>query len=319
MAEQTSKNSQVVLYQDDNLKLEVLVSPTDDTVWLSEKQIADLFGKDVTTISRHISNALKEELKGQEVSKLINNSDYINPFPETSGIRTIRYYNLDVVLSVGYRIKSNRGVIFRKWANGVLNDFLLKGVATNDFRLKELNYAVSILDKSKSILTDKKTTDLLNDFNHALTLLDEYDHNTLTSPVGNSTSSSLDVDECRHVIKEMRFTHDSDLFGKERDSLFEGTIKDIYQMYDGKELYPTIEDKAAHLLYFLAKNHCFVDGNKRIAASLFIYFLNKNGILYSESGEKVIDDDTLFSLTLLVASSNPNDMDLIIQIILNCL
>jgi death-on-curing family protein len=228
------------------------------------------------------------------------------------------YYNLDMIISVGYRVKSKRGVEFRRWANNVLKQYVLQGYAVNQKRLNDLGSVVKLLKRTEKSLDAKQVLTVVERYSTALDLLDSYDHQTLQRPKGNSATYRLTYEECRQVIDSMRFGEASDLFGLEKDDSFKGSIGNIYQSFAGEEIYPSLEEKAANLLYFVTKNHSFADGNKRIAATMFLYFLDKNGILFTD-GEKLIDDHTLVALTIMIAESRPEEKEIMIDVIMNCI
>ena len=232
--------------------------------------------------------------------------------------RNIEFYNLDVIISVGYRVKSKRGVEFRRWANSVLKQYILKGYAVNDRRVAQLGEVIRIMKRTENTLDSKQVLTVIEKYSEALELLDSYDHQNMARPKGSDATYVLTYEECMEVISNMRFGDESDLFGREKDDSFRGSIGNIYQSFDGKELYPSLEEKAAHLLYFVTKNHSFLDGNKRIAATMFLYFLDRNGVLFAE-GEKLIDDHTLVALTIMIAESKPEEKEMMITVIMNCL
>ena len=228
------------------------------------------------------------------------------------------FYNLDVIISVGYRVKSKRGVEFRKWANSVLKQYILQGYAVNHNRITQLGEVIQIMKRTQNALDSKQVLNVIQKYSKALELLDSYDHQTMERPIGNAATYELTYEECMDVISHMRFGAESDLFGKEKDDSFRGSIGNIYQTFAGQELYPSLEEKAAHLLYFVTKNHSFLDGNKRIAATMFLYFLDKNGVLFIDD-EKLIDDHTLVALTIMIAESKPEEKEMMITVIMNCL
>ena len=232
--------------------------------------------------------------------------------------KPVAYYSLDVVISVGYRVKSNRGVEFRKWANSVLKQYILQGYAVNHNRIAQLGEVIKIMKRTQNELDSQQVLNVIQKYSKALELLDSYDHQTMKRPKGNAATYELTYEECMDVISQMRFGDESDLFGKEKDDSFRGSIGNIYQSFAGQELYPSLEEKAAHLLYFVTKNHSFLDGNKRIAATMFLYFLDKNGVLFPDD-EKLIDDHTLVALTIMIAESKPEEKDMMITVIMNCL
>ena len=230
----------------------------------------------------------------------------------------VPYYTLDVIISVGYRVKSKRGVEFRIWANSVLKQYILQGYAVNDKRIVQLGEVIKIMKRTENTLDSKQVLTVIEKYSEALELLDSYDHQSMNRPKGNDATYVLTYEECMDVISHMRFGDESDLFGREKDDSFRGSIGNIYQSFDGKELYTCLEEKAAHLLYFITKNHSFLDGNKRIAATMFLYFLDRNGVLFAD-GQKLIDDYTLVALTIMIAESRPEEKEMMITVIMNCL
>ena len=304
------KKNELVIFEtvDNAVKLEVPVN--NETVWLTQAQMTELFNVDRTVITRHVNNIFKEGELDREsnVQKMhIANSD-----------KPVAYYNLDVIISVGYRVKSKRGVEFRKWANSVLKQYIMQGYAVNHNRIAELGEVIQIMKRTQNSLDSRQVLDVIQKYNEALELLDSYDHQTMVRPKGNKATYELTYDECMEVISHMRFGDESDLFGREKDDSFSGSIGNIYQSFAGQDLYPSLEEKAAHLLYFVTKNHSFLDGNKRIAATMFLYFLDKNGVLFIND-EKLIDDHTLVALTIMIAESKPEEKDMMITVIMNCL
>lgn len=302
-----------------------------ETVWLTQKQIAVLFDKAVPTINEHIKNIYKEKELGQ--ASTIRKFRIVQKEGARSIERDVDFYNLDVIISVGYRVKSHRGIQFRVWATKRLKDYLIKGYAINrkrllqaESRFHELQETIDFLkNKSKhELLTGKEREilDLLANYSKTLTLLEQYDTGTLTTVRKGRGKFVLDYTTTHHIITEVKRDlqskkETSDLFGQERGDALTGPLGAIHQTFNGKELYPSIEEKAAHLLYFLIKDHPFTDGNKRIGSFLFVYFLDKNYYLYKESGEKKINDNALTALTLLIAISDPKEKDKMIQIITN--
>lgn len=308
------KKNELVIFEtvDNAVKLEVPVEG--ETVWLNRQQMAALFDRDVKTIGKHINNALSEELDESTVANFATVQIEGNREVE----RIIQYYNLDVIISVGYRVKSKRGVEFRKWANSVLKQYIMQGYAVNHNRIAELGEVIQIMKRTQNSLDSRQVLNVIQKYNEALELLDSYDHQTMVRPKGNKATYELTYDECMEVISHMRFGDESDLFGREKDDSFSGSIGNIYQSFAGQDLYPSLEEKAAHLLYFVTKNHSFLDGNKRIAATMFLYFLDKNGVLFIND-EKLIDDHTLVALTIMIAESKPEEKDMMITVIMNCL
>ena len=236
----------------------------------------------------------------------------------------IDYYNLDMIISVGYRVKSKNGVIFRKWANKILKDYLIKGYSVNQKRLEYLEKTIKLIDIAGRIDTELKGSEaqeiikVVNNYSNALNLLDDYDHKRISKPSGTINNNKIVYEDCMEIVSKLKFNSDSDLFALERDKGLKAILGNIYQSFDGKDLYPTIEEKAANFLYLITKNHTFIDGNKRIAATLFIYFLEFYNLLYNDNGQ-VIDNNTLVAITLLIAQSNPKEKDVLIDLIMNFL
>ena len=302
--------NEIVLFSSGDVNVEVLVSPEQDTVWLTQKQMGALFDVKQATISEHINNIL-------EVKELDETSIGISD--RSTGGRKPRVYNLDMILSVGYRVNSKRGIEFRRWANSVLKQYIIRGYATNESRLQQLGEVVRLMKRTQDSLDSKQVLSVIESYSTALDLLDDYDHQTMKRPKGSDAAYVLTYEECRKVIDSMRFKSESELFGQEKDGSFQGSIGNIYQSFGGQEIYPTLQEKAANLLYFVTKNHSFWDGNKRIAATMFLYFLDRNGILYDENGLKRLDDHTLVALTIMIAESRPEEKEMMISVIMNCI
>ncbi len=303
-------STEIMLFQDENVKLEVPVTPEQETVWLTANQMAVLFDRDEKTIRKHINNVFAdEEIIKENNTQKMRVDNVKQPVP---------YYTLDVIISVGYRVKSKRGIAFRKWANSVLKEYIMKGYAINTNRINQLGEVIRIMKRTENSLDAKQVLSVIEKYRVALDLLDDYDHQTMKRPQGNTTVYILDYEECRAIINNMKFASESELFGNERDDSFKGSIGNIYQSFGGQEIYPTVEEKAANLLYLVTKNHSFSDGNKRIAATMFLYFLDKNGILFAE-GDKLIDDHTLVALTIMIAESKPEEKEMMISVIMNCI
>ena len=300
----------------------------DETVWLTQKQMGELFEKDYKTISEHIRNIFKEKELDKKATVLKFQTVQIEGKREVK--RSLEHYNLDVIISVGYRVKSKRGTEFRKWANGVLKDYLTEGYVINQKRLEKeneklrnLQSAVGLLENilDKKPLTISEATGLLkvvSEYKYGLETLDKFDHRSLTLDETTVKESWLiDYKRAIQSIQDLKVKFkESTNFGVEKDKFFESSISTIYQSFDGEDLYPSIEEKAAHLLYFIVKNHSFVDGNKRIAASIFLWFLQENEILYRD-GEKRIADNALVALTLMIAESRPDEKDIMVKVIVN--
>ena len=307
----------IVIFQDKDIKLEVPISLEKDTVWLTANQMAELFDKDEKTIRKHINNIFEDEELDYD-----NNTQKMR----VVGVKQkVPFYTLDVIISVGYRVKSKRGILFRRWANSVLKEYLIKGYALNQKRLDELNTVINIISRS-SIPEISGVASVLDFFTKCLNILDDYDHQVLKKPSSNDKNNSeqkeswqLTYEEGRKVIESMRFAETSCLFGNEKDNSFKSTLGAIYQTFDGKDVYPTLEEKAANLLYMLVKNHSFNDGNKRIAAALFIYFLEKNNLLFDSNKNPIIDNNTLAAMTLMIALSKPEEKEIMCLLVLNML
>ena len=307
------EKNEIILFENEKIKLEVNLN--DETVWLNVNQMAELFQKERSVITKHINNAFKQELdEDGNVQKMhIANSD-----------KLVKFYSLDVIISVGYRVNSQNGVIFRKWANKVIKDYLLKGYAVNKQRLEYLEKTIKLIDianRASERLENNESKEILkviNNYTKALDLLDDYDHRTLEKVKGKTSNEKITYNECLAIIKELRFNEESNLFAIERNNGLESIINNIYQTFDNKDIYPSIEEKAANFIYMIVKNHVFIDGNKRIAATLFIYFLFYYDILYKDSIQ-VIDNNTLTALTLLIAESNPKEKEIIVDLIMNFL
>ena len=304
------KKNEIVLFETADNEVSLQVQMQDETVWLTQAQMVELFGRDVSVISRHINNVFKEG----ELDKKSN----LHFLQIANADRPVTIYSLDVIISVGYRVKSQRGVEFRRWANSVLKDYILRGYAVNDKRINQLGKIVQIMKRAENQLDAQQVLSVVESYSTALDILDDYDHQMLAKPRGNRATYVLTYDECRSVIDKMTFVSDSNLFGNEKDDSFKGSIGAIYQSFDGKDLYPSLEEKAANLLYFVTKNHSFSDGNKRIAATMFLYFLDKNGALFVE-GSKRIADFTLVALTIMIAESKPEEKEMMVNVIMNCL
>ena len=314
MKDNSNIGNELILFETEDRAVTLTVPVNQEMVWLSRNQMAELFDRDIKTIGKHINNALREELDNSTVAKFATVQNEGGREVE----RLIEYYNLDVIISVGYRVKSKRGVEFRKWANSVLRQYILRGYAVNNNRIAQLGEVIQIMKRTQNSLDSKQVLSVIERYSTALDLLDAYDHQNMSRPKGNAATYVLTYEECMDIIANMRFGDESDIFGKEKDGSFEGSIGNIYQSFAGHDLYPTLEEKAAQLLYFVTKNHSFFDGNKRIAATIFLYFLDRNGVLFID-GEKTIDDHTLVALTIMIAESKPDEMEMMITVIMNCI
>lgn len=322
-------SSKIEIYQLEDGKTEINVQLYKETVWLNLNQLVDLFGRDKSVISRHINNIFKEKELSRKATVAIYATVQNEGGREVE--RNIEFFNLDVIISVGYRIKSQRGTQFRIWANKVLKDYLIKGYALNDKRLSQQNEQLKELQESVKILgnvlnykalTNDESIGLLkiiSDYAYALDILDKYDYQSLEiRETSGKETYQLTYPEAINQIELVKKTYgNSELFGREKDNSFQSSLSTIYQTFNGGDLYPSIEEKAANLLYFITKNHSFTDGNKRIAAFLFLYFMERNGILFDQDGHKRIADNTLVALTLLIAVSKSEEKETMIKVIVN--
>ena len=304
------KENEIIIFETADKSITLPVSVKSDTVWLSANQMAELFERDEKTIRKHIYHVFAEEELERE-----NNTQKMRVVVVK---HSVPFYTLDVIISVGYRVKSKRGVEFRRWANSVLKEYIIKGYSVNYNRMNQLNEVIRIMKRVDEKLDTKQVLSVVERYSQALDLLDAYDHQNMTRPKGSKAIYVLTYEECRKIIDNMKYIDKNSLFGNEKDESFKGSIGAIYQSFDGKDVYPTLEEKAANLLYFVTKNHSFSDGNKRIAATVFLYFLDKNGVLFRD-GEKVMDDHTLVALTIMIAESNPEEKEMMISVIMNCM
>ena len=307
--------NEIVLFENQNVKLEVNMK--DETVWLTQEQMSKLFNKAKSTINEHIKNIYKdEELLESDTMTKFGNSEFSD--------KPTNYYNLDMIISVGYRVNSKQGIEFRKWATGILKDYMLKGYAVNQKRLEYLEKTIKLIDIAGRIDQKlngdeaKEIIRVINNYSNALNLLDEYDHRTVVKPKGTNSDDKIDYKTCMNIVNQLRWGNDSDLFALERNKGLESIIGNIYQSFNGQDVYPSIEEKAANFLYLITKNHTFIDGNKRIAATLFIYFLEFYNILY-KNNKQVVDNNTLVAITLLIAESNPKEKEILIDLVMNFL
>lgn len=301
---------EIVLFETKDKRIFLPVSIENDTVWLSANQMSLLFERDEKTIRKHINNVFADEELDKE-----NNTQKLR----VDGVKqSVPFYTLDVIISVGYRVKSKRGVEFRRWANSILKEYIIKGYAVNHNRMNQLNEVIRVMKRVENSLDTKQVLTLVEKYSQALELLDAYDHQNMSRPIGNKAIYILTYEECIDVISSMKYGDSSSLFGNEKDDSFKGSIGAIYQSFAGEDVYPTLEEKAANLLYFITKNHSFSDGNKRIAATIFLYFLDKNDVLFKD-GEKLIDDHTLVALTIMIAESNPEEKEMMVSVIMNCI
>ena len=306
--------NEIVLFMDGDIQLEVPVSRDGESVWLSANQMAVLFDKDETNIRKHINNVFR----ASEVDKN-NNTQKMRV---DGGKQSVAFYSLDVILAVGYRVNSQRGIAFRKWANDVLKQYILKGYAINEKRLQALEKTVDIQTRMLAGALDINESDLLravNEYTEALLLLDQYDHQLLSKPEGNKPVYRITYENCIQMVAGMRDSFNTDVFGVEKEpGKVAGIIAAIYQSAFGQDAYPSVEEKASNLLYFMIKDHPYADGCKRIAASLFLEFLDKNNALF-QNGVKRISDGTLVAITLMIAESNPEEKDVMVKLVMNLL
>ena len=323
------KQNQIVIYKDEKNSIQLEVKMEGEMLWLDRQQLATLFGRDYKTISKHINNALKEELADSEVVAKFATTTQHGAMKGKTQSHDKEYFSLEMVTSVGYRVKSSRGVMFRKWANRVLKDYLVKGYAINERirkeqigELRQLVQMVGRTIQNQEVADTTESQDLLNvvvDYTYALDTLDNYDYERLS--IDKTTKEEpfhATYENAMEAINGLREKFGgSTLFGNEKDDSFKSSIGQIYQTFGGEELYPSVEEKAAMLLYLVTKNHSFSDGNKRIAATLFLWFLNNNGILYRPDGSKRLADNTLVALTLMIAESRTEEKDVMVKVVVN--
>lgn len=310
---------ELVKFTDNNFEINVRADIDNDTVWLTQKEMALLFEVSIDNISLHIKNILKEnELNISSIEE----SSVVQIEGNRKVNRRIKIYNLDMIISVGYRVKSQRGILFRKWANKILKEYLIQGYSINQKRISALNKTIEIQNKilaSSLNIEQEALVNVIEEYTKALDLLDNYDHQCLIKPKGNESIYKLTYSDCRTIIDSMKFKTTSSVFGVEKEEgKLNGILAAVYQNVFGQEVYPSLEEKAAHLLYFLVKDHPFADGCKRIAATLFLEFLNKNHALI-KGGKKIIANDTLVAITVLTAESRPEEKDVMIKLIMNFL
>ena len=303
-------SEEIVIYTADSVDISLSIDSENDTVWANNQQIADLFGIDRTGVTRHINNILKTG----EVSEESN----VQKMHIASSDRPVKFYSLDVILSVGYRVNSVKAIAFRKWANEILRKFILEGAVVNERRIEQVGMVVNILSRSSDEMVSG-IAGVLDRFSSGLDLLDSYDHQTLSKPKGEKPEWELTYSEARTFINTMSFNETSDLFGAERDESFKGIVAGIYQSFGGVDIYQSVQEKAANLLYLIVKDHSFTDGNKRIAAALFVYFLEKNEALRDATGHQVIENNALAAITLMIALSAPTEKEIMCMLVMNML
>ena len=306
--------TEIMIFETKDNEIKLTVPVENETVWLTQAQMTELFQVDRTVITRHVNNVFKENelIRESNVQKMhIPNSD-----------RPVQFYSLEVIISVGYRVKSNRGVEFRQWANSVLKQYIMQGYAINEKRLAALQRTVDIQTKMLASTLEVDEAELLkavNLYTNALMLLDQYDHQSLKKPTGNKPIYRITYEDCRNMVNAMEDSFHSDVFGVEKEKgKVEGILAAVYQSAFGEDAYPSLEEKAANLLYFMIKDHPYADGCKRIAASLFLEFLVLNNVLY-EKGQKRISDGALVAITLMIAESDPKEKDIMVNLVMNLL
>ncbi len=308
--------SELLLYTSPDGEVQLDIRLQDETLWMTQQMMSELFQTTVQNIIMHVGNIYQElELQREGTCK-----EFLQVRREGNRQvrRPVRFYNLDMILSVGYRVNTHRGTQFRIWATRRLREYLLRGYVVHERRLQQLGQVVRLMRRAADRSDARQVLDVIEHYSTGLNLLDAYDHQCLTRPAGSSDCYVLSYDECRRLIDSMSFGAESDLFGREKDDSFRGSLGNIYQSFGGVDIYPTMEEKAARLLYFAVKNHGFYDGNKRIAAAVFLYFLDCNNALFID-GEKRLADATLVALVILIAESRPDEMETIISVILNCM
>lgn len=312
--------NEIVLFEAKDGKVSLPVQLNEETVWLTRMQMAELFEKDRTVILRHIQNAIEEGEIDPKVScaKFAQVTPH-GAIPGKTRTQIVDLYNLDVIISVGYRVHSQRGVEFRRWATKALKEYLVRGYALNRERLKQLGQAVEVMKRVSNSLDTEQVLDVIKIYSSALDLLDGYDHQTIAKPKAKGRSVGLSYEECRRFIDGMKFSADSALFGNEKDGSFKSALGAVYQSFGGRDLYPSAQEKAANLLYLVTKNHGFSDGNKRIAAALFLYFLKRNRLLLRKDGSKRIADHTLVALTVMIAESKPQEKEMMVNLVMTFL
>ena len=306
-------NNEIVIFTDGDMNIEVQINPEEETVWLTQKQMGELFGVKQATLSEHINNII---MSGELDETSIGFSD------KSTGGRRPKIYNLDMILSVGYRVNSKRGIAFRKWANNILKQYIMKGYAINEKRLQALEKTVDIQSRMLADALDIEENDVLravNEYTDALLLLDQYDHQELCKPAGNKPIYRITYEECVQMVGKMQDSFNTDMFGIEKENgKVAGIIAAVYQSAFGQDAYPSVEEKAANLLYFMIKDHPYADGCKRIAASLFLEFLDKNNALFQD-GTKRLSEGTLVAITLMIAESKPDEKDIMVKLVMNLL
>ena len=311
------EKNEIVLFESRDGAVTLPVPVRDESVWLTRMQMADLFGVTPQNITIH----LKKVYAAGELEREATSKDFLRV--QTEGgrqiTRSVNCYNLDAIISVGYRVNSTRATQFRIWATRILKDYIVRGYAINRERMRQLGQTVEVMKRVANSLDTTQVLDVVQTYSAALDLLDGYDHQTIEKPKARGRSVELTYEECRRFIDSMKFAADSPLFGNEKDGSFKSALGAVYQSFGGKDLYPSSQEKAANLLYLVTKNHGFSDGNKRIAAGLFLYFLKRNKLLLRKDGPKRIPDHTLVALTVMIAESKPQEKELMVNIVMTFL
>lgn len=311
------EKNEIVLFESRDGAVTLPVSVRDESVWLTRMQMADLF--DVTP--QNITIHLKKVYAAGELEREATSKDFL--LVQTEGgrqiTRSVNCYSLDAIISVGYRVNSTRATQFRIWATRILKDYIVRGYAINRERMRQLGQTVEVMKRVANSLDVEQVLDVVQTYSAALDLLDGYDHQTIEKPKARGHSVELTYEECRRFIDSMKFAADSPLFGNEKDGSFKSALGAVYQSFGGKDLYPSSQEKAANLLYLVTKNHGFSDGNKRIAAGLFLYFLKRNKLLLRKDGSKRIADHTLVALTVMIAESKPQEKELMVNLVMTFL
>lgn len=311
------EKNEIVLFESRDGAVTLPVPVRDESVWLTRMQMADLF--DVTP--QNITIHLKKVYAASELEREATSKDFL--LVQTEGgrqiTRSVNCYSLDAIISVGYRVNSTRATQFRIWATRILKEYIVRGYAINRERMRQLGQTVEVMKRVANSLDVEQVLDVVNAYSTALDLLDGYDHQTIAKPKAKGRSVALSYEECRRFVDSMKFAADSPLFGNEKDGSFKSALGAVYQSFGGKDLYPSSQEKAANLLYLVTKNHGFSDGNKRIAAGLFLYFLKRNKLLLRKDGTKRIADHTLVALTVMIAESKPQEKELMVNLVMTFL
>lgn len=309
--------NEIVLFESRDGSVTLPVPVRDESVWLTRMQMADLFGVTPQNITIHLGKVYA----AGELDRAATSKDIL--LVQTEGerqiTRSVNCYNLDAIISVGYRVNSARATQFRVWATKILKEYIVRGYAVNRERMRQLGQTVEVMKRVANSLDVDQVLDVVNVYSTALDLLDGYDHQTIDKPKAKGRSVELSYEECRRFIDSMKFAADSPLFGNEKDGSFKSALGAVYQSFGGKDLYPSAQEKAANLLYLVTKNHGFSDGNKRIAAGLFLYFLKRNKLLLRKDGTKRIADHTLVALTVMIAESKPQEKELMVNLVMTFL